>query len=336
MRFGFNEVSLAHDPGPRHPESPDRLRALRQVLEETHHASFESPAPASREAVTAVHDSTYVEEIFELVERGGGRIDADTVANEGTWDAALASAGIGMWSASEAVVPESGRTIPFGLCRPPGHHAVRDEAMGFCFFNNAAVAADHVLATEGGEKVAIVDWDVHHGNGTQDIFYEREDVGYFSVHEAGLYPATGAIEETGTGEGEGTTVNVPLPSGAGDPGYAAVFREIVRPWLTRFDPDWLLISAGFDAHRHDPISRMALTTEGFGVLTKTVFELSKDLEIALGMLLEGGYNLDSLADGVEMVNAVCHGYEPVEPDETPRAEDRECITAVRERHGLGS
>jgi acetoin utilization deacetylase AcuC-like enzyme len=313
MRFGYRDVCLEHDTGSRHPERPDRLRAIRRALSRLHGVTYENPEESSVEAVKAVHDSDYVDQVREFCADGGGSWDADTVAVEATWDAALASAGIAEWTAREALGGASGNDTPFSIGRPPGHHAVADDAMGFCFFNNAAVAAQTAL-DEGADRVAILDWDVHHGNGTQDIFYDRGDVLYVSVHERGLYPGTGEVSSTGTGDGENTTINLAYPPGAGDAEYAYGFDEVVAPALDRFDPDLFLVSAGFDAHERDPISRMRVSTEGYGLLTERCDDLVDDVDAALAFVLEGGYGLECLAESVSMVHEVFMGRDPIRPD----------------------
>ncbi|SIQ73361.1 Acetoin utilization deacetylase AcuC [Haladaptatus litoreus] len=334
MKFGYSEACLAHDTGKRHPETPDRLRAIRQALTRKHGVEYIDPAPATESEVTAVHDVDYVTEFREFCANGGGNWDPDTVAVEATWDAALQSSGLSCWSAKRALAGDDGRNTPFALGRPPGHHAVGDDAMGFCFFNNAAVAAQSVIDRGEAERVAIFDWDVHHGNGTQDIFYDDENVFYASIHEEGLYPGTGEIEEVGEGDGEGTTLNAPLPAGSGDPEYRTTFDELVAPTITTFDPDLLLVSAGFDAHRHDPISRMRVSTEGYGMLTARVRAVADEVDAALGFILEGGYGLDTLSDGVAIVHEVFDGMEPVVPEEEANEDVLETVSAVRSSHPL--
>ena len=336
MRFGFSELCLEHDPGPRHPENPDRLRAIREHLRGDETVEYVSPDPASESDVVAVHSERYVDELKAFIESGGGNWDPDTAATETTWDAALASAGIAIWAAEEALGGASGHEMPFSLGRPPGHHATPDDAMGFCFFNNAGIAAQYALDSLGADRVAIIDWDVHHGNGTQDIFYDRGDVFYASIHEDGLYPGTGDIDETGAGDGTGTTLNVPLPAGSGDPEYDATMTELVGPMIETFDPDLIIVSAGFDAHRHDPISRMHVTKDGFTRLTERVRSVTRATDAALSFVLEGGYGLDTLAEGVNAVHEVFEGGS-VEPPTTAIQSDVESLFEDIEaaRHGVG-
>jgi acetoin utilization deacetylase AcuC-like enzyme len=334
MRAGFADACLAHETGERHPEHPDRLRAIRQGLERKHGVTFVEADPIDRAIATGVHDPDYLDELADFCRAGGGRWDADTIAMEATWDAALASAGLARWAAAEALDRPRRRETPMALGRPPGHHALPDDAMGFCFLNNAAIAADWAL--DRVDRVAILDWDVHHGNGTAAIFADRADVCYASIHEEGLYPNTGDIDEIGAGPGEGTTVNVPLPAGAGDATYAATVDEVVVPVFDRFDPGLLLVSAGFDAHRHDPISRMSVTTDGFGVLTQRLADFADRADAGIGFVLEGGYGMESLADGVGIVHETLAGRDPVEPTDEPSAAGAERITEARSIHGLGS
>lgn len=334
MRFGFSEACLAHDPGGRHPESPDRLVAIRQQLNRRHGVEYVAADPIAEAAAAAVHDPDYVSSLRAFCEDGGGHWDPDTVAIGATWAAALASAGQAVWAAETALDRPGPRQTPFAIGRPPGHHAVADDAMGFCFLNNVAIAARSVLDAGLVERVAIVDWDVHHGNGTQALFYDRPDVLFVSLHEAGLYPGTGSAAEMGTGAGEGTTVNVPMPAGAGDSAYRAAMDRIVTPAVEAFDPGLVLVSAGFDAHREDPISRLHLTTEGYGVLAATVRTVAADIDAALGFVLEGGYHLDRLADGVAMVHEVFDGHDPA-VDETPPSDGVvDQLDECRRLHGL--
>jgi len=331
MRFGYREICLEHDTGARHPESPDRLRAIRETLSECDNVEYVAPDSATESDVSTVHDADYVSDVHEFCEEGGGNWDADTVAVEATWDAVMASAGLAQWAAKSALDSTSGNEVPFALGRPPGHHAVEDDAMGFCFINNAAVAAQHVIDRGLADRVAILDWDVHHGNGTQDMFYDREDVFYVSFHEEGLYPGTGGIGETGEGDAELTTLNAPFPAGCGDAEYMAALEEVVGPSLEAFDPDLLLVSAGFDAHEHDPISRMVVTTDGYGLMTDFLWELTEQVDAGLGFVLEGGYGLETLSDGVKMVHEVFDGHEPPTREWSVNDNGRSVIANLKEQ-----
>ena len=315
MRFGYREVCLEHETGPRHPESPDRLRAIRQALSDRHEVEYVAADSATLEHVHGVHDEEYVDALETFCARGGGNWDADTVASDGTWDAALASAGLAKWAAHDALEGSDGRQTPFSLGRPPGHHAVEDDAMGFCFFNNAAVAAQSAIDSGKAERVVIFDWDVHHGNGTQDIFYDQGDVFYVSIHEEGLYPGTGHVDEIGERDGKRTNMNIPFPPGTTHHAFLEALESVIGPAIETFDPDLCIVSAGFDAHEHDPISRMRVSTEGYGLLTDAVRDIATNTDAALAFVLEGGYGLDTLSSSVRMVHEVFDGYQPTREED---------------------
>lgn len=333
MNYGYNSACLAHETGSRHPESPDRLRAIKEGLKRKHGVNYITPETADKSSLKAVHDDKYIEELEEFCADGGGKWDPDTTAVEETWDAILASVGMAQWATREALKGKTGRETAFSLGRPPGHHAVEDDAMGFCFANNIALAAQTAL-NEGASRVSIVDFDVHHGNGTQDIFYDRDDVFFTSVHEENIYPGSGEISKTGKEGGEGATLNIPLPAGSGDVAYRTVFNEVLEPALKQYDPDVLLVSSGFDAHKHDPISRMTLTTEGYGMLAKQLQGIAEDLDIGLALVLEGGYALEVLAESIRKVHEVFDGYDPVIPDGNPSEKLISRIDRIKETHPI--
>jgi acetoin utilization deacetylase AcuC-like enzyme len=296
-----DELFERHAPPGAHPERPQRLAAVRAALERTGVAGAGLPIAARRaeaSELALVHTEGYLRQLGQLAGRGGW-IDADTYYAPATWEAALCAAG-GAVDLARAVIRGDAQR-GFAALRPPGHHAEADRAMGFCFLNNVAVAAA-VARSEGLARVAIVDWDVHHGNGTQHIFERDGSVLYLSIHEAPLFPGTGAAEEIGLGEGVGATVNVPLPPGCGDAEYGEVFRRVVVPALRRFRPELILVSAGFDAHASDPLARMEVSEEGFAAMAEELAEAADELcEGRLVLALEGGYHLQALGQSVARV-----------------------------------
>lgn len=299
---------LAHDMGAGHPEQPARLQAILERLEARTWPEVrrQAPGPAPLTALEANHEAGYLGAIRRFSESGQSHaVTPDTSVGPGTWGCAVLAAG-GVLQAVDAVFDGEADNA---LClhRPPGHHAEAAMAMGFCFVNHVAVAARH-LRQRGVERVAIVDWDVHHGNGTQNSFYDDGSVFFASLHEYPLYPGTGAADERGLGAGQGTTLNLPLPAGRTDDDYLAVLGEQVRPALEAFAPDFLLLSAGFDAHAHDPLAGMRLTEAGFASMTEQACRWAQDLcDGRLVSLLEGGYDLASLAASVEVHLEVLQG-----------------------------
>jgi acetoin utilization deacetylase AcuC-like enzyme len=302
---------------PDHPERPERIAAidaalvadpaLRGLAMTQLEIPQEVPAPgatAARAAVARVHDPAYVERIFKAGEateaRGSGSwLDSDTYIGPGSLEAICGSVLSAVEAVNRVLAGETGTA--FSFCRPPGHHATRGQAMGFCFLNNVAAAAQRAIDS-GISRVAIVDFDVHHGNGTQDIFYERADVLYISTHQWPLYPGTGAADERGIGAGEGCTLNLPLPAGYGDDDYARIFDQALLPALDRYRPELLLVSAGFDAHRWDPLAGMEISTDGFGLLALRLLERAGRLcGGRSAWILEGGYDLDALGASAAMV-----------------------------------
>ena len=282
-----------------HPESPERLQQILLVLKTTgvlpRLAALE-PVAATDAQIAAVHSPEHVRRVRELVARGGGHLDADTYANSRSLDAAKLAAGAVVRAVDAVIAGETDNA--FALVRPPGHHATRGRAMGFCLFNNAAVGAQHALNAHHLERVLIVDYDVHHGNGTQDIFYDTSRVLYFSTHQYPHYPGTGDWRDIGEGDGAGFTVNVPLPPRVGDEGYQEIFDRLLFPLAERYHPQLVLVSVGFDAHWSDPLASENLSIAGYTALARTTIEMARELcEGHIVFTLEGGYNLDALGYG---------------------------------------
>jgi len=296
---------LLHDTGGYHPESPLRLKAITGRLEETGLMRRltvvrpDPPRPDLSDWMGRVHPTVHLNRMERLQpETGIARIDADTVMSPQSFRVARLAVE-GLLTAADGIV--AGRLKnAFCAVRPPGHHAESSRAMGFCLLNNVAIAARYLQGRHGFKRIMIVDWDVHHGNGTQHIFEEDPTVFYFSIHQFPLYPGTGRADEHGRGAGEGYTLNCPLPPGKGDDDYIAVFEKSLRPAFEAFRPDFILISAGFDAHRDDPLANMRVTEDGFGEMTRMVMKWA-DIHSGGRILscLEGGYNLDALARSVE-------------------------------------
>jgi acetoin utilization deacetylase AcuC-like enzyme len=292
-----DEAMLNHGPGGGHPERPDRLRAIADLLKISpiDGARWTKPALGERQCIERIHDAKYIDQIDSL--RGSrAQLDEDTFVSTGSVEAAYMAVGAAVGAVNAVCDSEC---IGFALVRPPGHHAELDRAMGFCLFNNIAIAASHAIAELGIERVLIVDWDVHHGNGTQHLFEDRRDVLVFNAHQWPLWPGTGALEEIGIGEGCGFTVNCPLPAGFDDAGYVSMFKRVLLPIATSYRPQLVLVSAGFDAHRDDPLGGMNVTEHGFAAMCAIVREIANNhANGRLALTLEGGYDLRGLSQSV--------------------------------------
>jgi acetoin utilization deacetylase AcuC-like enzyme len=312
LGYVLDEIFVQHRAPSGHPERPARAEAVRDALVAAGIAQRGRQIairPATDEEIVRVHAASYLEELVRLVPGKSGWLDPDTYFSPGTWDAALAAAGSAAELAIRVIQGELSQGI--AVVRPPGHHATIAQAMGFCLINNVAVAAAAARAA-GAARVAIVDWDVHHGNGTQDIFWNDPDVLYMSVHQFPYYPGSGAPTEIGGEQATGATINVGMPAASRDADYAAVFDHVFLPALARFKPDLVLISAGFDAFEHDPLAGMRVTHAGFAAMAN---RLRAAAEAWSGgrvvAVLEGGYDLDGLAGGMTSVLAALTG--PAQP-----------------------
>lgn len=290
---------------------------------------------ATRAAIERAHAPAYVERLERFCDAGGGMVDADTVATDATWEAAMRAAGAAVEGA-ERILAGDGDFAFCGL-RPPGHHAESDRAMGFCFFNNAAVAAAHALDACGVERVLILDWDVHHGNGTAEIFDARDDVLYASIHQSPLYPGTGQISEIGSGQGEGMTINLPVPAGAGGELFNALVQRVVVPVGRDLAPGLIVISAGYDAHVEDPLANCELSTADYAEMTAAMRDLGRELGTPVLICLEGGYDTGALADSVlATVRAMGDERPAAAAAPEPALEYRQRLAGGRWERALGS
>jgi acetoin utilization deacetylase AcuC-like enzyme len=291
-----------HEMGVYHPESPQRIEAIYRMIEKEIAFSYLEiePRPASEEEVQMVHTPPYVRMIKETAGKEQVYLDPDTSTCGRSYETALLAAG-GLLRTLDFVM-EGKIQNGFALVRPPGHHAEADHAMGFCLFNNVAIGASYLIEKYGLTKILIVDWDLHHGNGTEHAFYSRRDVLYFSTHQFPYYPGTGYWDETGEGEGEGHTVNVPLRAGKGDEDYLCIFKRILSPIASQYKPEFILVSAGFDIYSGDPLGGMRVSPQGFGALTSVLLALAQEYsQKKLALVLEGGYELGGLQEGVKSV-----------------------------------
>ncbi|HEV8482226.1 MAG TPA: histone deacetylase [Blastocatellia bacterium] len=296
----YDPAYLKHDTG-RHPESPLRLKAILAALEGDEllwaRAKKLQPIAASDEDITRCHSARLVKQLKSLCERGVAFVDLDTALSSDSFEVARLAAGAAITAVDQVFSGEADNA--FAFVRPPGHHATANRAMGFCLLNNAAIGARYAQARYGAERVLIIDWDVHHGNGTQDIFYKDGSVFYFSTHQYPYYPGTGASTERGEGEGEGTTLNIPLAAGSSARSHRQAFTEALKVIERDFPPDLIIISAGFDSRRGDPLGGLMLEDSDFREMTKEVMDIAE--RFATGRvvsMLEGGYNLETLGETV--------------------------------------
>jgi acetoin utilization deacetylase AcuC-like enzyme len=319
--YFHHPACLEHDPRawmPAHPDTPERVLTLEAALAQAQWLGWErrTAPPASEAQLELVHGARHVRAIRELCEAGGGEIDADTYVGEASYRAALHAAGGACAMTTALLAGESA----LGFCgvRPAGHHAERDRAMGFCLFDNVAVAAELAIRELGIERVFVLDWDVHHGNGTAEIFRDREDVLVASIHQAGLYPGSGALEDVGTGSGAGCTLNLPVPAGSEGELWLSLLEHVALPIAREFAPELILISAGFDAHRADPLAGCRLETEDFAAMARLVRDLAAALDVPIGAVLEGGYAPAVLAECTLATLAALAGQDAA-PAATPQS-----------------
>lgn len=324
---------LDHHMGAYHPESPERLRVVYDMLDT---AGFGQnivwiPArPSEREEVLAVHDEGYLDRLAATAGKAHTFLDPDTSTCADSWDAALLAAG-GLCEALSEVYKGNVNNA-FALVRPPGHHAERNRSMGFCLLNNIAVAARFAQSSLGLSKILIVDWDLHHGNGTQHTFEDDPTVFYISTHQYPYYPGTGAFSERGVGAGEGYTLNIPLSTGCGDGEYAAIFEEIIRPAAMAYQPDLVLVSAGMDIHRSDPLGGMGVTPEGFCAMTRTLMEIAETCcQKRMALTLEGGYDLEGLRESIKAILEELSGQRHTEPAKVASGARLAGLEAIKER-----
>jgi len=296
-----DDIYLQHITGDYHPESHHRLEVVYGMLQdEDMQDTFRvlSPRPATLEELQLNHSSNYIDQVASTAGRSFSSLDPDTTTSPKSWEAARMAAG-GVLVAVDRVI-EGEIENAFALVRPPGHHAESNKGMGFCLFNNIAIAAHYARQKHLLERILIIDWDLHHGNGTQNAFYEDPQVLYFSTHQYPYYPGSGSVDEDGQGKGKGFTVNVPLPGGQGDQDFEAIFKEILKPIATQFKPQLILVSAGYDIYSQDPLGAMDVTPEGFATLTSLIMDMARSsCQGRVVITLEGGYHLDGLRDSVK-------------------------------------
>ena len=320
---------LKHQPGASHPERPERVQVLLDLAGGLDPAKFQllPPLPAQRADLEATHGKDHVKLIESTARHNRYALDGDTITCRDSYAVSLLAVG-GFLRVLDAVAAEECRN-GFALVRPPGHHALRNRAMGFCLFNTMAIGAEYLQRAHGAKKILIMDWDVHHGNGTQDAFYADPSVLFISTHQYPYYPGSGAAKEVGSGAGEGFTINIPLPAGCADAEYAQVFHDIVVPAAEKFAPDWILVSAGFDPHRRDPLGGMGVTDAGFALMAQRLLGLAdKFADGQIAFLLEGGYDLTGLRGSVAAVLDAMQSGAAAAPGE-PRSSASQIAPLIR-------
>jgi len=315
---------MEHDMGPFHVETPKRIEAIYRMIDEKigFPVSLVEPRAATEEELALIHTADHISRVKSTAGKDHVQLDPDTSTSARSWEVGCLAAG-GVLEAVEAIMGGKIRNA-FALVRPPGHHAEASRAMGFCLFNNIAIGAAYLLKKHSLKRVLIVDWDLHHGNGTQHSFYDTSKVLYFSTHQFPYYPGSGHWSETGEGEGEGFTVNVPLRAGKTDGEYLSIFRNILRPIASEYKPEFILVSAGFDIYEGDPLGGMRVTDQGFAALAAELIDQAEESSCSrILFALEGGYHLQGLRDGVEQVLCQLAGKAPkpaTEPSLSPGAE----------------
>lgn len=330
----FSEDFRKHDPGKGHPESAARVGAVSRAIEAPGLSSkleVIAPKPAEKDHILLVHWERLYDEVVATRGKERTYLDSDTIASPSTADVAHLAVGAVLTGIDR--VMEGTLENAFAFSRPPGHHAKPDKAMGFCFFNNVAVGASYALKRYQLRRVLILDFDVHHGNGTQKAFYTSPEVLYLSTHQSPHYPGTGAINETGKDEGEGFTLNVPMPAGMGDPEYLRIFRDILVPVGLQYRPELVLVSAGFDAHRDDPLGGMELTSPGYAAIANEILALAREsCQGRVVFALEGGYNLQALEESITSVLGIMTGGKTETPAVSVTAAE-DLLRELRAVHG---
>lgn len=311
-----DDLFLRHNPGPGHPESPKRLSIIYDQLKRPEIKKqfiFPPCQPAAREILALNHSKAYITRVEATAGKTSATLDPDTRTSPHSCDAAKLAAGATV-TATQLVITKEIKN-GFVLARPPGHHAEADQSSGFCLFNNIAIAARYALKKLKLKRILIIDWDLHHGNGTQNSFYDTDKVLYFSTHQYPYFPGSGGLNETGQGDGKGFTINVPLSGGQGDQEFANIFHQLLVPLAREYKPEIIMVSAGFDTYHGDPLGTMNLSVDGFAYMTKVLRDLAVELcNSRIIMVLEGGYNLVGLKNGILASLAELNGHSTLTTD----------------------